>query len=97
MALQVRFLPAARMEYLEALNWYEQRSTQIADAFVAEMDRKIQLIAENPQTFQAIVEDVRRVRLRRFPYSLLFRVADDACFVIACFHGRRDPKSWQER
>jgi plasmid stabilization system protein ParE len=97
MALDVLFLPAARLEYAEAREWYAQRSTRAAEGFVAEVDRQIQRIAENPSGFQLMMDDVRRVRLRGFPYSLFFRVGDGVCFVIACFHASRDPKIWEER
>lgn len=93
----VRFLPLARLEFIEARDWYGRRSPRAAEDFIAEIDRQVKRIAENPDGFQLIADDVRRVRLRRFPYSLFFRVVDDACFVIACFHASRDPRVWQDR
>lgn len=44
-----------------------------------------------------MVADIRRARLKRFPYGLFFRLVDDDIFVIACFHANRDPKVWRER
>jgi hypothetical protein len=40
---------------------------------------------------------VHRARLRKFPYSLFFRVEISALVVIACFHGSRDPQRWERR
>jgi len=39
----------------------------------------------------------RRVGVRRFPYGLYFIVEDTRIVVIACFHGRRNPRRWQLR
>ena len=44
-----------------------------------------------------MLADVRRARLRTFPYGLFFRVVDDGVFVIACFHSSRDPRVWRRR
>jgi hypothetical protein len=97
MAREVRFLPSARLESIGARDWYAQHSQRAADAFVAEMDRQLLRIADNAESFPLILGDVRRVRLRRFPYSLLFKVDNDICFVIACFHASRDPNVWRDR
>lgn len=97
MAAPVHFLPAARLELIEARDWYKARSPGLGDAFARELNRQVQRIAENAAGFPLVLADVRRVRLRRFPYSLFYRVVDGECFVLACFHASRDPKSWQER
>jgi hypothetical protein len=34
---------------------------------------------------------------RRFPYSLIYRVIGDDVFVLACFHGKRNPRVWRSR
>jgi plasmid stabilization system protein ParE len=93
----VQFLPAARLELIEAYEWYVARSSRVARDFVAEVERQLVRIAENPGAFPLALADARRVRLRRFPYNLYFGEAEGVCFVPACFHGSRDPKIWQER
>ncbi len=93
----VRFLPLARLEVIEARDWYERRSRGLGDAVVGEVDLLVERIAENPRQFPVLQADVRRARLNRFPYSLFFRVAEEECFVLACFPASRDPKRWQER
>jgi toxin ParE1/3/4 len=41
--------------------------------------------------------EVRRGKLRRFPYLIYYRVLSDRSEVIAVLHSSRDPKLWQER
>ena len=96
MTRSVRFLPLARLEAIEAWDWYAQRSPGLGEAFLLEIDRAVELISDNPLHYPRMLADIRRVRLRRFPYSLFFRVIEDECFVLACFHASRDPKRWQE-
>jgi hypothetical protein len=35
--------------------------------------------------------------VRRFPYGILYVFDQNIISVIACFHGKRDPKSWEDR
>jgi toxin ParE1/3/4 len=90
-------MPAARFEVVEAYNWYEARATGLGATFEAEVDLQIARIAERPLQFPVMLADVRRARLRRFPYGLFFRVVGDEAFVVACFHASRDPQIWRDR
>ena len=40
---------------------------------------------------------VRRVRLRRFPYSILYGVGGDTLLVLVVMHHRRGPEHWADR
>lgn len=93
----VRFLPLARLELMEARDWYAGRSTKLGTAFLNEVDRVVQLIAANPTGYPLIHADIRRARLKRFPYSVFYREIGGECFVLACFHAKRNPSRWQER
>jgi plasmid stabilization system protein ParE len=57
----------------------------------------VQTIAENPEHFPAIHKDIRRAVLRRFPYAIFYRIVSGHVVVIACFHGKRNPKDWRSR
>jgi toxin ParE1/3/4 len=54
-------------------------------------------IAAMPQIYEVAFRDVRRGRLRRFPYVIYYRVLSDKIEVIAILHARRDPTLWQDR
>lgn len=97
LALPVRFTLAAQAEVTEAQDWYEAQLPGLGTQFRAELDRTVQRIAANPLQFRRVLQDVRRARLRRFPYGLFFRVEPDGVLVIACFHASRDPQRWQQR
>jgi len=44
-----------------------------------------------------MLADVRRAKLRRFPYGRFFPSLEDAIYVIACLHSSRNPAIWQSR
>jgi plasmid stabilization system protein ParE len=91
------FTSAAREELIEAQDWYEGEATGQGRRFRQAIDALIERMSDNPRQFPAVLKNVRRALLRRFPYSLFFVVEHDALIVIACFHASRDPSHWQKR
>ena len=91
------FMPAARLEVIAAQDWYENEAQGLGARFLGEVDYQSGRIAANPLQFPVMLADVRRARLRRFPYGLFFRPQDDAIYVLACFHSSREPLVWQAR
>jgi plasmid stabilization system protein ParE len=94
----VIFTPRARVELIEAQDWYENEASGLGRRFRVAVDAVVERISASPRQFPAIYKDVRRALLRRFPYALMFVIeADLTVTVIACFHGSRDPAHWQKR
>lgn len=97
MTLRPVFRRAARLEYEEAAIWYESQRPGLGGEFVAELERALLQACETPQRFPVMLQDARRVYLRRFPYSIFFRIREDRLVVLAVFHARRNPMVWRER
>lgn len=97
MTLRPFFRKAARLDYDEAALWYESQKAGLGREFVAELERALLQACETPQRFPVILQDVRCIRVRRFPYSVFFRIRADQLVVLAVFHVRRNPTVWRER
>lgn len=97
MTRRVVFTPAAQAEAITAQEWYEGEAPGLGARFRGEVDFVAQRLSADPLQFPVVLADVRRARLRKFPYGLFFRIVDETVFVIACFHSRRDPRQWQQR
>jgi plasmid stabilization system protein ParE len=95
--MRVTFTSAARLEIIEAFDWYENESVGLGIRLQAEIDRQLLRIADHPQQFPKLLGDVRRARLQRFPYGLFFRELGGNVQVIAFFHFSRDPMVWRGR
>jgi plasmid stabilization system protein ParE len=93
----VTLRPEAEAEIAEASDWYEQQNPGLHDKFISAVDVTLSALRQNPFQYQAVSEQLRRAKLRRFPYGLLYVVSDRQVTVVSCVHGRRDPKIWQER
>ena len=97
MTRRVVFRRAARRELEEAALWYEERRSGLGAEFTAEVERSIELLAEHPQRLPVMHREVRCARVRRFPYSVFFRVESMRIVVLAVFHARRNPAVWRRR
>jgi len=91
------FRRAARLEYDEAAGWYESQRVGLGIQFILEIAHALSQACEMPQRFPRMLADARCIRVRRFPYSIFFRVRSDQLIVLAVFHARRDPAVWRER
>lgn len=94
----VNFLPAAASEAVDAAEWYGERETRLADEFRSCLDAAVRAIQQEPLAFPVVHGSaVRRILTKRFPYSIIYTVTDDAILVIAVFHSSRNPIVWRGR
>jgi plasmid stabilization system protein ParE len=93
----VSFRPAARAEFDEAIDWYENRQAGFGDKFEKEVQQAIDRIKWNPASRAPVYKDVRCVSVHRFPYTVFYRVTGNAIRIVSVFHAKRDPRVWQAR
>jgi toxin ParE1/3/4 len=97
MTRSFEFRLAANEELYEAASWYHRQRPDLADEFLAAVQEAAHLAAESPNRFPVVVKSARRIRVRRFPYSLYFIVERTRIVVFAVFHTSRSPLVWQRR
>ena len=97
MVRPVEVHPAAVLEAQEAHRWYRERNDSAAKAFLAELDRAVELISENPTRSPIYLHDTRHFLLHRFPFAVVYRELGETLQIVAVAHGRRKPGYWQSR
>jgi plasmid stabilization system protein ParE len=95
--LPVVWLPEADAELKEARAWYDNLRPELGDRFALAVEETVDAVAEHPLQFPVVYRGRRRAGVRRFPYGIFFEVQEQRIVIIACFHGRRNPKGWQVR
>jgi hypothetical protein len=65
--------------------------------FLDELDRAVRLVKSYPLAFTEIEPEIRRCRLARFPYALIFGIEPQTIVVIAVAHLHRQPGYWSDR
>jgi toxin ParE1/3/4 len=89
--------PEAEQDIREAYSWYETQISGLGANFLLRIDAALSSVQRNPRQYPLIHQEVRRCLVRRFPYGILFLEEDKRVIVLAVFHAKRDPRSWQER
>ena len=97
MTYPVVIRPAAAADIESARDWYNRARPGLGDEFLTALDDTLRRVREAPDQYPAVHRGIRRALLKRFPYGVFFRFADDTVLVIACFHGRRNPTVWRSR
>ncbi|KQW51530.1 MULTISPECIES: type II toxin-antitoxin system RelE/ParE family toxin [unclassified Roseateles] len=95
--MRVLFRPEARIELLDAQHWYEARALGLGLEFARAFEAALQSACRHPAGFAEVEPGCRRVVLRRFPYSLYYRMTGEELLVTAVFHHRRPPSARQGR
>jgi len=76
--------------------WYEGRRPNLGRAFADAVRAAVELIAEGPERWP-LKHGTRRLVLRRFPYTIAYRVDGSEVLILAVADHRLDPGAWEGR
>ena len=92
------FHPAAEAEHLESVAYFESKRPGLGATYLAEFERAMNIVCEAPHRYPVEKQpDVRRVRMKRFPFAVMFRESSGTVQVLAVAHSRRRPQYWLGR
>jgi plasmid stabilization system protein ParE len=86
----------AEAQAFRARDWYESQLEGLGQRFVAELDSAVRKAHENPQHYQIVHREIRRVLLRRFPFAVFFVAEQPRVVVLAILHQYEDPGKWKQ-
>ena len=89
--------PEAELDIQDAYEYYETLDKGLGSEFVRAIDACLSKIGRNPLAYSLAYKQIRRALIRKFPYGIFYIVENSNIIVIACFHAKRNPKSWQDR
>lgn len=72
---------------------YDEFGVDVAEPFAAALNQTVERLQMFPRSGTPVegFEDVRRARLRGFPYGLFYRLAEtDEVRIVRVLHSRRD-------
>lgn len=87
----------ARKDIEAIADWYRARSEVRAAEFRADLAECFEDIERFPESHPLVFRDVRKARLRRFPYMILYAIRGRRIRGVGCFHLHRHPQVWMER
>lgn len=87
--------PAAH-DLFNAIEYYDALAPGLGQDLVDAFDAALAQILEFPQSGSRYRHNTRRTLLRRFPFSVVYRVKTDVIEVVALAHRSRKPDYWSE-
>lgn len=84
-------------DFDEAFDWNERQQPGLGVKFAEHIQAVFDRISATPELHAPVFRDVRRVLVRLFPYSVVYRFRGDRVVVLAVFHNKRDPNTWESR
>jgi plasmid stabilization system protein ParE len=93
--MTLEFHPAVQRDFSEALDYYEaEGGVNLANRFEAEFRTCIAAVKAGPTCFPFYRRDerFRRIRLRSFPFLVVYRAGTKVIRVILLKHERRHPR-----
>ena len=92
------FHPDAEAEHLETVAYYETQQAGLGASYLAEFESVLERVCEAPNRYSIERKpDIRRIRLSRFPFTVLFRESGGTVQVLAVAHHHRRPSYWLSR
>jgi toxin ParE1/3/4 len=94
--IPVEFHPSAREELVQSAHYYQVQTAGLGSRFATAVQDTVRRIQESPLLYRVIEGDIRRCRVLRFPYGVVYRVRE-RIEVIAVMHLHREPGYWKSR
>ena len=95
--IPVQFHAEAEAELGAAASFYEARLVGLGSSFAAEVQATMGFIRTYPDAGSPLGRKLRKVVVKRFPYSVIYRHEDGCIYVVAVAHHRRHPGYWRMR
>ena len=94
---RARFVDPAREEYLREVAYYSESGVGLGTRFGAAVEEATARALAFPMAGSPWTRETRRVFLKGFPFSLIYRPEPEGIVVFAVAHSARRPRYWVER
>lgn len=94
MIKKIKFTKEASHEFHDSVDWYESSTKGLGLKFTDEIESTIERIKLNPALYPSILEDIKRIQLNKFPFSMFYKVEGEILIILRIFHNKRKPIYW---
>jgi len=89
--------PFAELDLDTIHDWYSLHNDTVFGKFDKAFGDGLKLIASSPYQYPIIHKNIRRAVLKKFPYSIFYRITDERVIVLSVIHHKRSPRVWKKR
>lgn len=95
--MYIDFHELAEKELLDSRDFYDDLVPNLGKKFILEVEHIVNRIKSNPLAFPIYIKNYRKAILRKFPYSVIYRIVDNKIYILAVAHQKRRPKYFANR
>ena len=81
-----------KSDLIEAARWYADQREGLDVQFAVAVELTLRRIEDTPAAYAICYGRFRKVRVDRFPYSIIYEIRNDDIVVHAAIHLRRGPE-----
>ena len=82
----------AIIDIQDAFEWYQTKREGLGFDLIEEIEAGFKNICDHPQYYTRINSDLRRYKINRFPYLIVYEIEKDSVIINAVRHSSRKPK-----
>jgi len=97
MAKVRRYHPLVADDLSAATGYHDEISPDLGNRFRASVRARLRDVADRPESFGRLQNEMRVVTLDRFPYVMIFENRDNHVEILGVFHAASDQKGWFDR
>jgi len=76
---------------LAAFEYYESAQKDLGDYFLSSLEECIASVDSYPEIYKTIYKSYRQVKVKRFPYVIIFRLNEDEIIIENVFNTHQNP------
>lgn len=95
--IPAQFHPAAELELLREVSYYSRVRKGAGIRFEAAIEQAVARAASRPLSGAMSFKNTRGMRVKGFPFTLVYRVESDRILIVAVSPHRKRPNYWAAR
>ncbi|HEY4062384.1 MAG TPA: type II toxin-antitoxin system RelE/ParE family toxin [Puia sp.] len=82
----------AVIDMQKAFEWYEERRAGLGFEMIEEIEDGLERLTKHPQHYTAINQKYRRLRIKRFPFLIVYEIENMKVIIVAVRRTSQEPK-----
>jgi plasmid stabilization system protein ParE len=91
------FSPAARIEFEQAIDYYESRQRGLGEQLSIEVESAVERILQYPTSWTRVDAIFHRCLTKRFPYGIIYSIENGVVRITAIMNLHRKPDYWKSQ
>jgi len=89
--MKLEFSELAQTELEDAREYYNLQQEELGERFKEHIKESVDTIIEFPTLYPKVTDELHRVVVHKFPYSIFYVLLDEKIVVVSIAHQHREP------